>query len=68
MKVKLNKLKPARTVAELEEEKYVDPFLQSTNELTPVTLPINPRIDSKSKLSVSRDLLFFCLMICFFSK
>ncbi|XP_063689919.1 uncharacterized protein LOC134822662 isoform X1 [Bolinopsis microptera] len=44
----------ARTVAELEEEKYVDPFLQSTNELTPVTLPINPRIDSKSKLSVGK--------------
>ncbi|KAL5247953.1 hypothetical protein ACHWQZ_G017203 [Mnemiopsis leidyi] len=43
-----------RSVAELEEEKYVDPFHQSTHELTPVTLPINPRIDSKSKLSVGK--------------
>ena len=27
----------------MEEEKYVDPFQQSTNELTPLSLPINPR-------------------------
>ena len=34
---------PDRSAAELEEEKYVDPFQQSTNELTPLSLPINPR-------------------------
>jgi len=44
-----------RSAAELEEEKYVDPFQQSTNELTPLSLPINPRLDCKSKLSVGRS-------------